>query len=257
MNRIDKLFQQKKSGVLSIYLTAGYPDFNDTVRICEALSESGVDMIEIGFPFSDPLADGPTIQRSSEEALKKGMTLKKVFEQIDLIRKSVDLPILLMGYLNPILQYGVEAFCKECVKTGVDGCIIPDLPLQDFEENYKHLFATANLKNVLLVTPQSSDERIKELDEASSGFIYAVSSAAITGGNIKFDEARLNYLSRLVSLNLQNPVMLGFGISSKADLKQISQYVSGGIVGSAFIRALSESKDVVKTTKQFVQDLAL
>ena len=181
MNRLVRLFKNKSRDVLSIYVTAGFPKLEDTVSICNAISESGADMIEIGMPFSDPVADGPTIQHSSEIALQNGMTLKKVFEQVVEIRKLVDIPILLMGYLNPVFQFGIEKFCSECQRCGVDGCILPDLPFAEFNQQYKDIFLKNDLKNIFLITPQSSDERILEIDRASSGFIYAVSSTAITG----------------------------------------------------------------------------
>jgi tryptophan synthase alpha chain len=252
VNRLDRLFEQKKNGVLSVYLTAGFPNLNDTIEICRALNDARVDIIEIGIPFSDPVADGETIQKANEKALKNGITLEIIFNQIKEIRKFTEIPLVLMGYLNPVLQYGFVDFCEECKNLGVDGCILPDLPLDEFKRDYQALYEANNLKGIFLITPNSSDQRIQAIDQSSSGFIYAVSSSAITGGALNFDKTRLEYLTRLKSLKLKNSVLLGFGVSTHEDFAKISEYVNGAIVGSAFIRALeSGSRNVYKAALDF------
>lgn len=239
MNRIQSKLQEDKK-LLSIYFTAGYPKLDDTVSIIESLEKSGVDMIEIGLPFSDPLADGPTIQESSTAALKNGMTTAKLFEQIKDIRKSVEIPLIIMGYFNPVLQYGVEAFCAKCEEIGIDGLILPDLPLAEYEEHYKAIFEKHNLVNVFLITPQTSDARIKQIDKASNGFIYMVSSASTTGKTSGFGEEQLNYFERIGSLNLKNPQIVGFGIKDEETFNQATSKAKGAIIGSAFIKHLTE-----------------
>lgn len=239
MNRIQSKLQEDKK-LLSIYFTAGYPKLDDTVSIIESLEKSGVDMIEIGLPFSDPLADGPTIQESSTAALKNGMTTAKLFEQIKDIRKSVEIPLIIMGYFNPVLQYGVEDFCAKCEEIGIDGLILPDLPLAEYEEHYKAIFEKHNLVNVFLITPQTSDARIKQIDEASNGFIYMVSSASTTGKTSGFGEEQLNYFERIGSMNLKNPQIVGFGIKDEETFDQATSKAKGAIIGSAFIKHLTE-----------------
>ncbi|MAZ28103.1 MAG: tryptophan synthase subunit alpha [Cytophagaceae bacterium] len=239
MNRIQSKLQEDKK-LLSIYFTAGYPKLDDTVAIIESLEKSGVDMIEIGLPFSDPLADGPTIQASSTAALKNGMTTAKLFDQIKDIRKSVEIPLIIMGYFNPVLQYGVEAFCAKCEEIGIDGLILPDLPLAEYEEHYKAIFEQHNLVNVFLITPQTSDARIKQIDAASNGFIYMVSSASTTGRTSGFGEEQLNYFERIGSLNLKNPQIVGFGIKDEETFNQATSKAKGAIIGSAFIKHLTE-----------------
>ena len=249
MNRINQKLQEDKK-LLSIYFTAGYPNLNDTVTIVKNLEQSGVDMIEIGLPFSDPLADGPTIQASSTQALKNGMTSEKLFEQLNDIRKSVKIPLIIMGYFNPILQYGVEAFCTKCQEVGIDGLIIPDLPVDVYHEDYKATFDKYGLINVFLITPQTSDKRIRYIDSISSGFIYMVSSASTTGAKAGFGEEQTNYFKRIADMNLNNPQIVGFGIINNSTFAQATQYANGAIIGSAFIKHLSQYR--VDTIDEFV-----
>lgn len=252
MNRIKELFQKKKD-ILSIYYTAGYPSLGDTVAIAEALQESGADLLEIGFPYSDPVADGPTIQASSKQALDNGMDLKLLFEQLKDLRAKVTIPVLLMGYVNPMLQFGVENFCKACVEVGVDGCIVPDLPMVEYEALYESVFAAHGLSNIFLVTPQTSVERIHKIDSLSNGFIYLLSSSATTGQNLKVGDTTEAYFSRIADLKLKNPTMIGFGISSKETFDKACQYASGAIIGSAFVKALDKS-DVPGSVKRFIKE---
>lgn len=240
MNRINQKLQENKK-LLSIYFSAGYPNLKDTVPIIQKLAENGVDMIEIGLPFSDPLADGPTIQASSTKALKNGMTTEMLFNQLKDIRKTVSIPLIIMGYFNPILQYGVEAFCKKCQEIGIDGFIIPDLPVDVYHDNYKALFEKYNLINVFLITPQTSDERIRFIDSVSNGFIYMVSSSSVTGSQSGFGKAELDYFKRIATMNLKNPQIIGFGISTNETFNQATEYAKGAIIGSAFIKHLENT----------------
>jgi len=240
MNRINKKLQEEDK-LLSIYFTAGYPNLEDTVPIIEKLQESGVDMIEIGLPFSDPLADGPTIQESSTKALKNGMTTAKLFEQLKNIREKIHIPLIIMGYFNPMMQYGVEAFCKKCADTGIDGLIIPDLPVDVYHEEYKSLFEKYGLINAFLITPQTSDDRIKYIDSVSNGFIYMVSSASVTGVKTTFGDIQQNYFKRIHDMNLKTLQIVGFGISNAETFKAATNFAKGAIIGSAFIKFLDES----------------
>lgn len=237
MNRINQTLQANKK-LLSIYFSAGYPNLEDTIHIIQNLEKSGVDMIEIGLPFSDPLADGPTIQASSTQALKNGMTTDVLFKQLKDIRKTVSIPLIIMGYFNPILQYGVEAFCEKCKEIGIDGLIIPDLPVDVYNDNYKALFEKHGLINVFLITPQTSDARIKFIDNISNGFIYMVSSASVTGSQSGFGEEQLTYFKRIEAMKLNNPQIIGFGISTDETFKQATEHAKGAIIGSAFIKHL-------------------
>jgi tryptophan synthase alpha chain len=240
MNRINqKLLEDKK--LLSIYFSAGYPSLNDTVKIIQDLEKSGVDMIEIGLPFSDPLADGPTIQESSTQALHNGMTTKLLFEQLTTIRETVKIPLIIMGYFNPMLQYGVEEFCKKCAEIGIDGLIIPDLPVAIYADDYKAIFEKYGLINVFLITPQTSEDRIRFIDSVSNGFIYMVSSASVTGSQSGFGSSQESYFKRIADMNLKNPQIVGFGISDKTTFNQATQYAKGAIIGSAFIKNLTEN----------------
>ncbi len=239
MNRIhEKLGQNHK--LLSIYFTAGYPKLDDTVEILQQLEKNGVDFVEIGLPFSDPLADGPTIQASSQTALKNGMTTDLLFRQLKDIRKTVSMPLILMGYFNPVLQFGVENFCRKCAEIGIDGLILPDLPLAEFEENYAEIFRKYNIIIILLITPQTSEARIRQIDAASEGFIYMVSSASVTGSSSGFGEEQENYFKKIASLSLKNPQIVGFGINNSETFQQATQNAKGAIMGSAFIKILSE-----------------
>ena len=238
MNRINqKIIEDQK--LLSIYFTAGYPNLDDTVTIIQDLEKNGVDMIEIGLPFSDPLADGPTIQASSTQALKNGMTTEVLFNQLKDIRKTVKIPLIIMGYFNPILQYGVEAFCKKCADIGIDGLIIPDLPVDVYNEHYKTIFEKHGLINVFLITPQTSETRIRFIDSVSKGFIYMVSSASVTGSSSGFGDEQTDYFKRVADMKLNNPQIIGFGISNHETFKQATTYAKGAIIGSAFIKHLT------------------
>src|SRR6195952_4454370 len=210
MNRLNQLFNTKKDNLLSIYYTAGYPEINTTLAIAEALEKAGVDFLEIGFPYSDPVADGPVIQHSSEKALENGMTLNLLFEQLRDLRKHVSIPIMLMGYVNPIVQYGVELFCKKAAEVGVDGIIVPDLPIYEYEKLYSGFFTGNNLSNIFMVTPQTSEERIRKIDELSNSFIYLLSSSTITGYNLKLSDSVEEYYKRIVAMKLKNPTIIGF-----------------------------------------------
>lgn len=252
MNRINQKLQENKK-LLSIYFTAGYPKIDDTATIIQRLEKSGVDMIEIGLPFSDPLADGPTIQASSTQALKNGMTTEVLFNQLKDIRQSVNIPLIIMGYFNPILQYGVEAFCKKCQEIGIDGLIIPDLPVDVYHDEYKATFEKYGLINVFLITPQTSVERINYIDSISNGFIYMVSSASVTGSQSGFGDEQTNYFKRIADMNLNNPQIIGFGISNNETFTQATQYAKGAIIGSAFIKHLTN--DSVDKIDSFVKQI--
>lgn len=252
MNRINQKLQENKK-LLSIYFTAGYPKLNDTTSIIQDLEKSRVDMIEIGLPFSDPLADGPTIQASSTQALKNGMTTKLLFEQLQDIRKTVSIPLLIMGYFNPILQYGVEAFCEKCREIGIDGLIIPDLPVDVYHEEYKSIFEKYGLINVFLITPQTSKKRIRYIDSISNGFIYMVSSASTTGAKSGFGNEQTEYFERIASMNLKNPQIVGFGISNNDTFTQATTHAKGAIIGSAFIKHLNAFGS--KRTKAFTNTI--
>lgn len=252
MNRINqKMLENKK--LLSIYFTAGYPTINDTVQIIEDLEKNGVDMIEIGLPFSDPLADGPTIQDSSTAALKNGMTTEILFEQLAAIRKSVTIPLIVMGYFNPMLQYGVEAFCKKCYQIGIDGIIMPDLPLDVYQSEYKVIFEKYELLNIFLITPQTSETRIRQIDNASDGFIYMVSSASVTGSKSGFGNEQEDYFKRIGSLKLTNPQIVGFGIKDSETFQQATKSAKGAIIGSAFIKHLTANG--VENIAEFVKGI--
>lgn len=242
MNRINQKLKENKK-LLSIYFTAGYPKLEDTVKIITELEHQGVDMIEIGLPFSDPLADGPTIQESSTAALRNGMTTEILFTQLKDIRKTVSIPLIIMGYFNPMLQYGVENFCKKCEEIGIDGLILPDLPLDVYQESYEAIFKNHNLKNIFLITPQTSEKRIHQIDDASDAFIYMVSSASTTGAKAGFGEEQMDYFNRIDSMGLSNPQIVGFGISNSETFSQATEKAKGAIIGSAFIKHLRD-KDV-------------
>ena len=240
MNRIDKKLKEEGK-LLSIYFTAGFPDLNDTEDIIIKLQESGVDMIEIGLPFSDPLADGPTIQDSSMSAINKGMNTDILFNQLKDIRNKVSIPLIIMGYFNPILQYGVEKFCKRCNEIGIDGLIIPDLPIDYYLENYKSIFEQNKLYNMFLIAPQTSDERIRKIDSISKGFIYMVSSSSITGSKNSFSSEQISYFERIEKMNLNTPRIIGFGVGNKETFNATVNYSKGAIIGSAFIKNLHEN----------------
>lgn len=238
MNRISHLFETKKSSILSIFFTAGYPKLEDTAIVLKALQSRGIDMVEVGIPFSDPMADGPVIQSASTQALRNGMTLFHLFEQLEAIRNEVHIPVILMGYLNPIIQFGFESFCVACVNAGVAGMIIPDLPFADYMLSYKSIADKYDLKMIMLITPETSEERIRLIDKYTSGFIYMVSSASITGAQKSFDEQKQAYFHRINTMNLHNPRLVGFGISNKATFEAAANNSRGAIIGSKFIQLL-------------------
>lgn len=255
-NRINKLFQEKKEGILSVYFTAGYPNLEDTIPMIQELVKNGVDLIEIGMPFSDPVADGPVIQHSSLIALQNGMSIRKLFEQLKDIRQTVDIPLILMGYINPVLQYGVAAFCQKCKEIGIDGLIIPDLPMDVFEEEFKAIFETNNLHNIFLITPQTSEERLRKIDAVSTGFIYMVSSNSTTGAKASVSEFQQQYFERVNSFGLKNPRLIGFGISNAETFANACQYASGAIIGSAFVKTLDEDLPLTEKISRFIKSIA-
>jgi len=253
-SRLSTFFKEKRN-ILSVYLTAGYPELEDTVPLCEMLQNGGADMIEIGFPFSDPLADGPVIQASSEIALRNGMTLEKLFSQIRSIRKSVSIPLVLMGYINPVLQYGMERFVKDAVACGIDGVILPDLPTAEFQEHYAAVFKSSGLDFTFFITPQTSPERMKLIDSATTGFIYAVSSASITGSALTMTSDREKYFSRISAMKFKSPVLIGFGISDTTTFRKACDHAHGAIVGSAFIKGLKEASDKASYVTEFIRTI--
>lgn len=255
MNRIDQLFDRKKERVLSIYFTAGFPKLEDTVPIMQAIEEAGADIIEVGVPYSDPIADGPTIQDSNMIALDNGMSLKILFEQLKDIRRSVNLPVVLMGYLNPIIQYGMEEFCKQCHNLGIDGLIVPDLPMQQYLDEYKEVFDRNGLRNTFLISPQTSEKRIREIDANSNGFIYMVSSHSITGAKSGISDEQIAYFERVKAMELKNPRLIGFGISDADTFSTASKYSNGAIIGSAFIKKIKDSKDLKKDIRSYIQSV--
>jgi len=252
-NRITELFDQKKDNILNIYFTAGFPELDDTVTVLKALENAGVDMVEIGMPYSDPTADGPVIQESSEKAISGGMTIPKLFEQLKNIRQQIKIPIVLMGYLNPVMQYGLENFCKKAAEVGIDGSILPDLPFDLYEKDYKSLFESNNLSNVFLVTPQTPDQRLQQLDKASKGFIYVVSTNSTTGNDSKEATSNEEYLNKISSSNLKNPTLIGFNIKDNASFTNACKYANGAIIGSAFVKMLNESEDIENDIEKFIQ----
>ena len=259
MNRIQSALQanninkSNSKKILSIYFTAGYPNLEDTVSIVEKLEQSGVGMVEIGMPFSDPLADGPTIQQSGTQALQNGMSTERLFSQLQNIREKVSIPLLIMGYFNPILQYGVEEFCKKCSEMGIDGLIIPDLPVDVYHEHYKTIFKKYNLVNVFLITPQTSEERAKFLDSISDGFIYMVSSASTTGAKNTIGRDQEKYFAKIAEMKLKTPQIVGFGISNKETFDQATENTKGAIIGSAFVKFLSENS--IENIPTFIQSI--
>ena len=254
MNRIEELFKKKQTKILNVYCTAGFPRLKDTLTVMRALEKEGADVIELGIPFSDPLADGPVIQHSSTIALQNGMTIKKLFEQLLDFRKEISVPVLLMGYMNPILQYGFEKFCAEASAVGIDGLILPDLPEHEFETEYGAIIKKHGLNFVFLVTPETSEERVKRLDALSSGFLYAVSSSSTTGKDKNMNDVK-GYLQKLKNLKLKNPVFVGFGIKDKQTFETACENANGAFIGTAFIKALENDSDVERATKKFVNEI--
>jgi tryptophan synthase alpha chain len=255
MNRIEKILRTKEKNIFSIYFTAGYPDLNDTLSIIRELDDSGVDLIEIGMPFSDPVADGPVIQRSSEKALHNGISLNRLFEQLKHVRKTTDLPLLLMGYINPFFRFGIENFLQKCNETGIDGTIIPDLPLEEYRNSYEPLFEKHNLINIFLISPQTPVERIRYIDSIAKGFLYMVSTASTTGTTNSFDNMQIAYFKKINALNLKTPALIGFGIADKTSFEQACSYSNGAIIGSAFIRALDEEGPLGENIHGFISKI--
>ena len=265
-NRLTRLFAQKKTGVLNMYCTAGYPQLNSTVEVITALQNNGADIIELGIPYSDPIADGPIIQQSNMQALQNGMNIPLLFEQLKNIRDSIQTPLILMGYLNPVLQFGIEKFCEAASKAGVDGIILPDLPMYEFETEYGQYFKKHDLHFIFLITPETGEERIRQIDKLSSGFIYAVSSSSTTGNDKQLTEscgqtddktvnAQESYFKKLQAMKLLNPVLVGFGIKDKKTFDAACTYTNGAIIGSAYINALKDTEDIDRTTKDFIKGI--
>lgn len=255
MNRITHLFETKKNGILSVYFTAGYPQLNDTADILKALQAKGIDMVEVGIPFSDPMADGPVIQEAATQALRNGMSLRLLFDQLKSIRNEIQIPVILMGYLNPIMQFGFENFCRACAESGVDGMIIPDLPFADYQADYKETAARFDLKMIMLITPETSEERIRLIDNHTSGFIYMVSSAATTGAQQSFDEKKQAYFRRINSMGLRNPRLVGFGISNKATFDAAAANSCGAIIGSKFVQLLKSESTAAQAVDRLLEEL--
>lgn len=267
MNRIEKLFSTKRKNILNVYCTAGYPQLNSTIEVLLALQHYGAHLVEIGIPYSDPLADGPVIQQSNMTALKNGMTIHKLFDQLKNLRTSItplgdggkgrdafNLPLILMGYLNPVMQYGFEKFCKDAKAVGVDGIILPDLPLREFETEYREILQGNGLDFIFLITPETSIERIKKIDDISTGFIYAVSSSSTTGKDTDLD-LQQNYFKKLQQLKLKNPILVGFGIKDNKTFRAACEYTNGAIIGSAYIKALQNGNDVNLPTEKFLNEI--
>jgi tryptophan synthase alpha chain len=260
MNRLDKLFSEKNKSILNVYCTAGYPQLNSIGEVIEALQQSGADIIELGIPYSDPIADGPVIQQSNIQALENGMNMQLLFQQLKNVSATVKTPLILMGYLNPVLQFGIEKFCQAAAEVGVDGIILPDLPMYEFETQYQQYFKKHDLKFIFLITPETSDDRIRQIDKLSSGFVYAVSSSSTTGSlhnlqDTKTTENQAAYFIKLKNMNLINPVLVGFGINDKNTFDAACKYTNGAIIGSAYIKALHNTADISRSTKDFINSI--
>jgi len=254
MSNLELVFKEKSKRILNVYCTAGYPSLDSTMKVMESLQKNGADIIELGMPYSDPLADGEVIQVSSIKALANGMNIAVLFDQIKDMRKSISIPVILMGYMNPILQYGFENFCKKAKAVGVDGLILPDLPLFEFEQSYGKIITENNLDFIFLVTPETPVDRIKKLDSLSNGFLYAVSSSATTGKDKDFNVVA-QYLQKLQAMQLKNPILVGFGIKDKATFDAATVHTQGAIIGSAYIQQLTKGGDIETTTSQFLNSV--
>lgn len=255
MNRINQLFDTQKSKILSIYFCAGHPTLDSTRSVIKSLEKNGIDMIEIGIPFSDPMADGPVIQEAATCALRNGMSLKRLFDQLEGIRREVTIPLILMGYLNPIMQFGFENFCRRCRECGIDGVIIPDLPFKDYMNDFKATAEAYDIKMIMLITPETSEERIRLIDDHTDGFIYMVSSAAITGAQKDFNEQKLAYFRRIEAMQLHTPRMIGFGISNRQTFESACAHASGAIIGSRFVSLLDEERDPERAIQRLLAAL--
>ncbi len=257
MNRIKELFKKKSKNILSIYFTAGFPALNSTMEILSSLEKNGADMVELGMPFSDPLADGSVIQHSSEVALQNGMNLDLLFEQTKNMRPHITMPVVLMGYVNPLLQYGVEKFLKRAAENGFDGLIFPDLPMREYQLHYKSLFEKYNIKNIFLITPDTTEERIRKIDDLSDGFIYLVATSGTTGARTNFSEEQQAYFKRIEGYKLKNGLLAGFGISTKETFDKACLHTNGAIIGSAFVKALENEKDTELAIKNFIDKIII
>lgn len=256
MNRINQLFASKPENLLSLYFCAGAPTLDGTADVIRAMQQKGIAMVEIGVPFSDPMADGPVIQEAATQALRNGMSLRLLFEQLKDIRKDVTIPLILMGYMNPVMQFGFEKFCQKCVEVGIDGMILPDLPFKDYMEDYKPIADKYDLRIIMLITPETSEERIRFIDDNTDGFIYMVSSAAITGAQKEFNEAKQAYFNKVHAMNLKHPTMIGFGISNKQTLQSAQANANGAIIGSKFVQLLAEANgDALKALDELYSAL--
>jgi tryptophan synthase alpha chain len=256
MNRINQLFETKKKNVLSIYFCAGYPDAENTVDVIRTLAENGVDLIEIGIPFSDPMADGAVIQHAAAQALRNGMSLRRLFAQLKDIRREVKIPLLLMGYLNPVIRYGIDDFFRSCSDVGIDGCIFPDLPFEDYRSDFKPIADRYDIRTIMLITPETSEARIRLIDEHTDGFVYMVSSAAITGAQQSFDEQKQAYFQRVDGMSLRNPRMVGFGVSNQETFRAACDHASGAIIGSKFVALLGEYQSPAIAIRKLKEALA-
>ncbi|MGL5561538.1 MAG: tryptophan synthase subunit alpha [Tannerellaceae bacterium] len=257
MNRIDQLFATKQNNILSVYFTAGFPQLNSTLSVLEALQAKGVDMVEIGVPFSDPLADGPVIQQSSHVAIQNGMNLRLLFSQLKDVRERIHIPLVLMTYFNPVLVFGFEEFCKQCAEVGIDGLIIPDLPFAEYEQTYKAITDKYGLHMAMLITPQTSEARIRQIDDLTNGFIYMVSSASTTGAKDRFSEEQIGYFERINALELKNPRLIGFGISNSTTLQSAFSHARGAIVGSKYVQLLGSEETIEKSVDALFTSLGL
>jgi len=255
MNRIDRLFSSGKKDILSVYFTAGYPNLEDTVKIIKSLDNHGIDMIEIGVPFSDPMADGPVIQESGQKALNNGMNQKILFEQLKNIRQETDIPLIMMSYINTAMQFGFEKYCQNCAKVGIDGLIIPDLPLEVYKQDYSKYVVSNQLDYIQLVTPETPDDRVREIDETSTGFVYMVSSASTTGAQQSFDEYKQQYFKHIEEMKLQKPTLVGFGVSNKETFQSASAHSRGCIIGSAFIKLLGSCKNIDQAVETLIKNV--
>ncbi len=253
-NKLTELFRQKNKNLLNVYCTAGYPKLESTTQVLYALQANGADMVEVGMPYSDPIADGPVIQQSNMVAIENGMTISLLFEQLNSVKNSITVPLIMMGYLNPVLQYGLEKFCEDAAAAGISGIILPDLPMYEYEEIYAPMFKKNGLSFIFLITPQTSEERIRKADNLSSGFLYAVSSSSTTGNNLN-KEDKTSYFEKIAGMKLKNPLMIGFGINNKTTFETACTYAAGAIIGSAYIKALGENNHVNESTEKFLQTI--